>query len=184
MSDTEEVTQEKNTSGVVNVPVGPPLSWIPLAPPDLPSHTQAIVNTSREIWIGDESFLFYKQSKVHWTTGTLVGVPALIGGLQTGLVLGGWVCSQESQDSWCKWHYLADMMKSFEVYIICMYYMVGLRGAIHVNHLQAPCGAFFRWDLSWCEHVNVGPEGRYPCQSLTGALWSLLPVRFELAWAC
>jgi hypothetical protein len=32
---------------------------------------------------------------------------------------------------------------------------MGPRGAIHVNHLQAPCRAFFRWDLSWREHVNV-----------------------------
>jgi hypothetical protein len=30
-----------------------------------------------------------------------------------------------------------------------------LRGSIHVNHLQAPCGAFLRWDLSWHELVNV-----------------------------
>jgi hypothetical protein len=29
------------------------------------------------------------------------------------------------------------------------------KGAIHVNHLQAPCGAFLRWDLSWHELVNV-----------------------------
>ncbi len=28
---------------------------------------------------------------------------------------------------------------------------------------------------------NNGPEGRYPCQSFTGALWSLLAVGFELA---
>jgi hypothetical protein len=34
-------------------------------------------------------------------------------------------------------------------------YIVGPRGAIHVNHLQAPCRAFLRWDLSWREHVNV-----------------------------
>jgi hypothetical protein len=33
--------------------------------------------------------------------------------------------------------------------------LMGPRGAIHVNHLQAPCGAFLRWDLSWREHVNV-----------------------------
>jgi hypothetical protein len=33
--------------------------------------------------------------------------------------------------------------------------IMGPRGAIHVNHLQVPCGAFFRWDLSWGEHVNV-----------------------------
>jgi hypothetical protein len=33
--------------------------------------------------------------------------------------------------------------------------MMGPRGAIHVNHLQAPCGAFFQWDLSWGEHVSV-----------------------------
>jgi hypothetical protein len=26
-----------------------------------------------------------------------------------------------------------------------------------------------------------GPEGHYPCQSFTGALWSLLAVGFELA---
>jgi hypothetical protein len=32
---------------------------------------------------------------------------------------------------------------------------MGPRGAIHVNHLQAPCGAFLQWDLSWREHVNV-----------------------------
>ncbi len=31
---------------------------------------------------------------------------------------------------------------------------MGPRGAIHIN-LQAPGGAFFQWDLSWCEHVNV-----------------------------
>ncbi len=36
----------------------------------------------------------------------------------------------------------------------CCKPIMGLRGAIHVNHLQAPCGAFFRWDLSWREHVN------------------------------
>ncbi len=30
-------------------------------------------------------------------------------------------------------------------------------------------------------HSVDGPEGRYPCQSLTGALRSLLPVGFELA---
>ncbi len=63
----------------VQVPVAPQLSGILLVPLDLPFHTQAIVNTSREIWIGEESFLFYKQSKVHWTTGTLVGALALIG---------------------------------------------------------------------------------------------------------
>jgi hypothetical protein len=28
---------------------------------------------------------------------------------------------------------------------------------------------------------NDGPEGCYPCQSFTGALWSLLAVGFELA---
>ncbi len=27
--------------------------------------------------------------------------------------------------------------------------LMGPRGAIHVNHLQSPCGAFFQWDLSW-----------------------------------
>ncbi len=32
---------------------------------------------------------------------------------------------------------------------------MGPRGAIHVNHLQAPCRAFLQWDLSWREHVNV-----------------------------
>ncbi len=45
---------------VDHVPVGPQLSGIPLAPPDLPFHTQAIANTSCVIWIGEESFLFYK----------------------------------------------------------------------------------------------------------------------------
>jgi hypothetical protein len=45
--------------------VGQWLSVILLAPPDLPFHTQAIVNTSCVIWIGEESFLFYKQSKAH-----------------------------------------------------------------------------------------------------------------------
>ncbi len=29
--------------------------------------------------------------------------------------------------------------------------------------------------------INDGPEGHYPCQSFTGALWSLLAVGFELA---
>jgi hypothetical protein len=33
--------------------------------------------------------------------------------------------------------------------------LMGPRGAIHVNHLQVPCGAFLRWDLSWRELVNV-----------------------------
>jgi hypothetical protein len=28
------------------------------------------------------------------------------------------------------------------------------RGAIHVNHLQVPCGAFLPWELSWRELVN------------------------------
>jgi hypothetical protein len=51
--------------GIVNMPVGPPLSGILSALPDLPLHTQAIVNTSHVIWIGEESFLFYKQSKAH-----------------------------------------------------------------------------------------------------------------------
>ena len=64
---------------VVHVPVSPQLSGIPSAPPDLPFHTQAIVNTSPVIWIGEKSFLFYKQSKVHLTTWALVGAPALIG---------------------------------------------------------------------------------------------------------
>ncbi len=32
---------------------------------------------------------------------------------------------------------------------------MGPRGTIHVNHLQAPCGAFFWWDLSWGEQYNV-----------------------------
>jgi hypothetical protein len=50
---------------VLHVPVGPQLSGIPLVPPGIPFHTQAIVNTSRVTWIGEESFLFYKQSKVH-----------------------------------------------------------------------------------------------------------------------
>jgi hypothetical protein len=35
------------------------------------------------------------------------------------------------------------------------------------------------------ENSNVDepdrPKGRYSCQSLTGALWSLLPMGFELA---
>ncbi len=39
---------------------------------------------------------------------------------------------------------------------LCWYpCLVGPRGTIHVNHLQAPCGAFLRWDLSWHELVNV-----------------------------
>jgi hypothetical protein len=50
---------------VIDVPVGPPLSGISLVPPDLPFHTQAIINTSRIFWIGEESFLFYKQPKAH-----------------------------------------------------------------------------------------------------------------------
>jgi hypothetical protein len=50
---------------VVHMPVDPQLSGIPSVPPDLPFHTQAIVNTSHVIWIGEESFLFYKQYKVH-----------------------------------------------------------------------------------------------------------------------
>jgi hypothetical protein len=54
---------------VTHKPVGPQLSGIPLAPPDLPFHTQAIVNTSCVIWIGEESFLFYKQSKNNWNIG-------------------------------------------------------------------------------------------------------------------
>ncbi len=29
--------------------------------------------------------------------------------------------------------------------------ILGPRSAIHVNHLQVPCRAFFRWDLSWGE---------------------------------
>jgi hypothetical protein len=33
--------------------------------------------------------------------------------------------------------------------------IMGPRGAIHVNNLQAPCRAFLWWDLSWREHVNV-----------------------------
>jgi hypothetical protein len=48
---------------VLHMPAGPQLSGIPLAPPDLPFHTQAIVKTSCVIWIGEESFLLYKQSK-------------------------------------------------------------------------------------------------------------------------
>jgi hypothetical protein len=47
------------------MPLGPQLSGIPSAPPDLPFYTEAIVNTSRVIWIGEESFLFYEQSKAH-----------------------------------------------------------------------------------------------------------------------
>ncbi len=39
---------------VIHVPVGPQLNGIPLAPPDLPFHTQAIVNTSHVILIGEE----------------------------------------------------------------------------------------------------------------------------------
>jgi hypothetical protein len=33
--------------------------------------------------------------------------------------------------------------------------LMGPRSAIHVNHFQVPCRAFFRWDLSWRELVNV-----------------------------
>jgi hypothetical protein len=34
--------------------------------------------------------------------------------------------------------------------------------------------------IHYLQH-NYGPEGRYPCQSFTGALRSLLAVGFELA---
>ena len=56
---------------IIPKPVGPQLSGIQLAPLDLPLHTQAIVNTSRVIWIGEESFLFYNNPKCieqleHW----------------------------------------------------------------------------------------------------------------------
>jgi hypothetical protein len=47
----------------VHMPVGPQLSGIPSAPPDLPFHTQAIINTSSVIWIVEQSVLFSKQSK-------------------------------------------------------------------------------------------------------------------------
>ncbi len=33
--------------------------------------------------------------------------------------------------------------------------VMGPRDDIHVNYVQVPCGAFFQWDLSWGEHVNV-----------------------------
>ncbi len=58
------------------------------------------------------------------------------------------------------------MASVFCLYIFCLYInpsdlfycikvIMGPRGAIHVNHLQVPCGAFLRWDLSWRELVNV-----------------------------
>jgi hypothetical protein len=50
---------------VVHLPMGPQLTGILLAPPDLPFHTEAIVNSSCVILIGEESFLFYKQSKAY-----------------------------------------------------------------------------------------------------------------------
>ncbi len=33
-------------------------------------------------------------------------------------------------------------------------FLMGPRGTIHVNHLQAPCGAFLRWDLS-CRSLSI-----------------------------
>jgi hypothetical protein len=54
-----------------------------------------------------------------------------------------------------------------------------------MNYNYFKCGVFgsvfYFGDVF--ESVFDGPKGRYPCQSFTGTLRSLLVVGFELAWS-
>ncbi len=55
------------------------------------------------------------------------------------------------------WQISLYMFHHWPLPLSCLLFveLVGPRGTIHVNHLQAPCGAFLRWDLSWHEMLML-----------------------------